>query len=143
ELIITSGGKNIAPQWIEGLCKQMIPLVSQAVLIGEGRKYVAALFTLEPEALERWCRERGLGALPIEQLVTHPALLETLQRGVDAVNAKLARVEQIKRFHVLPRELSVAAGELTPTMKLKRRVIAERHAEAIEALYRPEPVAAG
>lgn len=125
EILITAGGKNIAPVPIEQML-QALPGVQQAVLIGDRRRFLSALLTLESPA--------GPGATSAEAK-PDPETMEALQRGIDAVNARLARVEQVRRFTVLPRELSVEGGELTPTMKLKRRVIEEKYADLIEAMY--------
>jgi len=108
ELLITSGGENIAPQVLEGQLKA-IPVISQVVVIGDQRKYVTALFALDPEA--------------------------HFQSQLDGVNATLARVQTIKKFVILPEELSIEGGELTPTMKLKRRIVNEKYAAEIESMY--------
>ncbi len=130
ELIITSGGKNIAPAGIEAALKR-IELVGEAVLIGDARKFLSALFTLEEEAAGRFAAEHG-----IEGAVHEDArLLEQLRLAVDEVNASFARVEQVRKFEVLPRSFSVEEGELTPTLKLRRRQIAESWAEVIERIY--------
>ena len=134
ELIITAGGKNIAPQHLEGQLKQ-IPAVSQAVAIGDRRPYVVALLTLDPSRLAAEAEKAGSPARTVEEAADCASFRAYLERQVQAVNARLARYESIKRFFVLKRELSVEAGELTPTLKLKRRVILERYREAIERMY--------
>ncbi len=134
ELIITAGGKNIAPQHLEGRLKQ-IAAVSQAVTIGDRRPYVVALLALDPQRLAAEARRAGSPAKTVAEAATCAAFHAHLEREVEIVNQGLARYESIKRFAILPRELSVDAGELTPTMKLKRRVIAERYREEIEGLY--------
>ena len=130
ELIITSGGKNIAPTGIEAALKR-VELIGEAVVIGDARKYLSALFTLENEAASRFVAEHGVDG-PLHR---SPRLIRELQRGVDRVNATFARVEQIRKFEVLPRAFSVEEGELTPTLKLRRRQIAENWAEVIEGMY--------
>ena len=135
EIIITAGGKNIAPNNLEEALKS-VPLVSEAVVIGDRRKYLVALLTLNAEAAQRFIGGAG-GALH-----ENPAILAELQKGVDKANEQVSRVEGIRKFKVLPRNLSMEAGELTPTLKLKRRVIAEHFANEIESLYAEEqPVA--
>jgi len=136
EIFITSGGKNVAPSHIESELGQ-IEGVSEAVLIGDGRKFLSALLTLDPEALARLAREHDLeeDSLEGEDLHRHPRIVEEIGRGVDAVNAKLARVEQVRKFSLLPRPLSVEEGELTPTLKVRRKVVLERYAEEIEEMY--------
>jgi long-chain acyl-CoA synthetase len=116
EIIITAGGKNIAPKNIEAMIKQS-PLVGEAVVIGDRRKYLTALITLEPTAVQK------------------DAVRETIQAKIDEVNQSLARVEQVKKFTVLPKPFGIDSGELTPTMKLKRKVIAQMYAREIEAMY--------
>ena len=135
ELLITSGGKNIAPQYLEGRLKQ-IPAVSQAVAIGDRRPFVVALLTLDPARVAGEAARAGSPARTADEAAACPLFHAHVQRQIDAINATLARYETVKRVALLPRELSVEAGELTPTLKLKRRVIHERHAEAIERLYR-------
>jgi long-subunit acyl-CoA synthetase (AMP-forming) len=134
ELIITSGGKNIAPQHLEGRLKQ-IPAVSQAVAVGDRRPYVVALLTLDPARVPAEAAKAGSPARTAAEAASCAVFKAHLERQVEAVNASLARYETIKKFAILPRELTVDAGELTPTLKLKRRAIHERHREAIETLY--------
>ena len=134
ELIITAGGKNIAPQHLEGQLKQ-IAAVSQAVAIGDRRPYVVALLTLDPARFAAEAAQAGSSARTPEAAAGDPVFRAYLEKQVEAVNQGLARYETIKKIKVLPRELSVDAGELTPTLKLKRRAIHERHKDAIEALY--------
>ena len=128
ELIVTAGGKNIAPQRVETLLKER-PLISHAMLWGDRRPYVVALVTFDREALAGH-RPDLVGAA-----CSDPRLVAALQAEVDAVNAKLARFEQVRRFAVVEPDFSTAGGELTVTLKLKRRVVAERHRAAIEGLY--------
>ena len=134
ELIITAGGKNIAPQHLEGQLKQ-IAAVSQAVAIGDRRPYVVALLTLDPARLAAEAALAGSSASTPEAAACDPVFKAYLEKQVERLNQGLARYETIKKIAILPRELSVDAGELTPTLKLKRRAIHERHKDAIEALY--------
>ena len=134
ELIITSGGKNIAPQHLEGKLKQ-IPAVSQAVAVGDRRNYVVALLSLDPARVAAEAEKAGSPARTPEEAARCPLFRAHVERQVEEVNRDLARYETIKKFALLPRELSVEAGELTPTLKLKRRVILERHQDTIDALY--------
>jgi long-chain acyl-CoA synthetase len=135
EILITSGGKNIAPQHLEGKLKQ-IPAVSQAVAIGDRRPYVVALLTLDPARVAAEAEKAGSQARTPEAAARCPVFRAYVERQVEAVNASLARYETIKKIALLPTELSVESGELTPTLKLKRRAIAETHRDVIEALYR-------
>ena len=134
ELIITAGGKNISPANIEHLLLQH-PLLGQACAVGDRRSYVSALLALDPDMAPVWARRRGLEATSIAELATHPAVLAEVERAVEAANQHLARVEQVRRFTVLPREWTAESGELTPTLKMRRRVIVERYAPEIETMY--------
>jgi long-subunit acyl-CoA synthetase (AMP-forming) len=134
EILITSGGKNIAPQHLEGKLKQ-IAAVSQAVAIGDRRPYVVALLTLDPARVAAEAGKAGSPARTPEDAARCPVFRAYVEKQVEAVNASLARYETIKKVALLPKELSVESGELTPTLKLKRRVILERHGDAIDALY--------
>jgi len=134
ELLITSGGKNIGPQILEGKLRQ-IPAVSQAVVVGDRRNYLAALLTLDPQAAPLAAAAAGSPARTPRELAACPLFRRHLEGQVEAVNATLARYETIKKFAILPAELSIEAGELTPTMKLKRRVVTQKYAAEIESLY--------
>ena len=133
ELIITAAGKNLSPANIEARLKQ-IPLVSQAVAIGDKRKYVSALLTLDPEAAKSWASEHGAGD-DLASLAESEELIAEVQKGLDVANEDLARVEQVKRFRILPVDWEPGGDELTPTMKLKRKPIAEKYADEINSLY--------
>ncbi len=130
EIIITAGGKNIAPTNIEAALKNH-PLVGEAIVIGDRRKFLSVLVTLDPEAASRFRSLAGSAAADHED----PAIVAEVQRALDTVNEELARVEQVKKFRILPRPFSVETGELTPTLKLKRSVVARKFASEIEAMY--------
>ena len=133
DLIITASGKNIAPQEIETRLRQE-PFLSQAVVIGDGRPYLTALLTLDGDAVTRWAAEHGkLGDL--EVLSADPDLLVEVQQAIDRANAERSRIEGIKRWRILPRDFTVAAGELTPTLKVRRNVVNQRYADVIAELY--------
>lgn len=143
ELFKTSGGKYIAPQMLEGRLKA-IRGVSQAVAVGDNRKYVAALLTLDPENAPKVAAELGIVPADVTSLATNDRFKAHIEARVEAeCNAGLARYEQVKRVGILPADFSVAGGEMTPTMKLKRKIIAEKHAAAIEALFTNEASVAG
>ncbi len=133
EIIITAGGKNIAPKNIEAAIKDS-PLVSEAVVIGDRRKYLVALITLDDAAAGKWLKDRGADgkALPLHQ---SKELAAEMQKLIDDVNTKLARVEQVKRFSILPRQFGIDTGELTPTLKVKRKAVNTNFAAEIESLY--------
>jgi len=133
DLIITAAGKNVAPQDIESDLRNH-PLVSEAIVVGEGRKYLAALLTLDPEKLTRWAQQHNkLGEL--ESLAADPDLLTEIQMGIDQINVKRSHAEGIRKFRVLAHDLTAEAGELTPTMKVKRSVVYEHYGEIIDDLY--------
>jgi long-subunit acyl-CoA synthetase (AMP-forming) len=134
ELIITAGGKNIAPQFLEGKLKQ-IPSISQAVAIGDRRPYVVALLAIDPTRVAEEAEKAGSPARTPEEAAGCPVFRAAVEKQVESINADLARYEQVKTFALLPNELTTDGGELTPTMKLKRRVIHERYSKIIESLY--------
>lgn len=133
ELIITSGGKNIAPAGIEALLKQH-ELISEAVVIGDDRRFLTALLTLDEETSAGFARERGLQ----EPHYKNATVLAAVQKGVDATNRQVARVETVRDFRILPRSLSLEEGELTPTLKVKRRAVHDHFAHLIEEMYSKE-----
>jgi long-chain acyl-CoA synthetase len=133
DIIITAGGKNITPANLEAEIKQH-PLVSQCVVIGDRRPYLVALVTLDPEEAAAYAKEHGLPEDPAA-LARDPALRQSIQEHLDRVNRKFARVEQVKKFEILPQDLSQEGGELTPTMKVKRSVVATKYEPQVDALY--------
>ena len=135
ELIITSGGKNISPALIE-YHLQRHPLIGQACAIGDRRNYVTALLVLDAEAVRAWAAEQGVAVADGADPAASPEVLAEVERAVAEANSHLARVEQVRRYTVLSREWTSASGELTPTQKKRRRVITERYADEIDALYR-------
>lgn len=138
DIIINSAGKNIAPVFIESAIKRETPLVAFATVIGDGRKYVTALFSLDPELLQAFAAEHGLAG-DHATLTQDPAVQAEIARGVEAANATLSRVERIKRFHIVPEPWLPGTELVTNSMKVRRRAITERYAGAIEALYAEEP----
>jgi long-subunit acyl-CoA synthetase (AMP-forming) len=135
EIIINAAGKNMSPVNIEGVIKSASPLIGQMCCIGDRRSYNTALIVLDADFAPQWAHAHGLEGRTLEQLASEPAVRAAVQEGVDAGNAHLARVEQIKRFTILPGDWAPGGDELTPTMKLKRKPIAAKYAAAIEALY--------
>lgn len=147
EIIITAGGKNITPKNIEAALKQS-PLVAEAVVIGDRRKFLTALITIDDAAatklLAAGAPAPATEASAPSALATTPEVRTAIQQQVDEVNRSLARVEQIKKFAILPRSFAIATGELTPTLKLKRKVIAQVWAKEIDEMYAEgEPKTAG
>jgi long-chain acyl-CoA synthetase len=135
ELIINAAGKNMSPANIEQRLKEGSPLIGQAIAIGDGRRYNVALIVLDPDASTAFASEHGLTDASPEAMAAESAVLEEVSAGVERANSHLSRVEQIKRFKVLPCDWPAAGDELTPTMKLKRKPIGEKYAAEIEALY--------
>ncbi|MFD9573367.1 AMP-dependent synthetase/ligase [Streptomyces sp. NPDC059982] len=135
DMIITSGGKNVAPAPLEDWLRAH-PLVGQCMVIGDNRPYVTALITLEPDGLSHWRQMNKRQGVPIRELITDEALLAELQRAVDEANALVSRAESIRRFAVLPGEFTEGRGHLTPSMKLRRAAVARDHEREIEDLYR-------
>jgi long-chain acyl-CoA synthetase len=133
DIIITAGGKNITPANIEAEIKQS-PYVSQCVVVGDRRPYLVALITLDMEECAKLAAERGWPADPAE-LARHDGMRQVLQEHLDEVNDKFARVEQVKKFEILPHDLSQEGGELTPTLKVKRNIVAEKYEHEVDALY--------
>jgi long-chain acyl-CoA synthetase len=134
ELIITSGGENIAPAAIENLLVAH-PLIGQALSYGDRRPYVVALLTLDGDMAPAWARARGIEAGSLAELADNQAVLDAVAEAVAEANARLARVQQVKRWRLLPVEWTAESEELTPTLKLKRRVVHAKYADVIDALY--------
>ncbi|MEU9777114.1 AMP-dependent synthetase/ligase [Streptomyces sp. NPDC047968] len=135
DILITSGGKNIAPAPLEDRLRAH-PLVGQCMVVGDGRPYVTALITLEQDGLDHWLRMRRKAGLPMAALVEDGELLEVLQRAVDEANRLVSRAESIRRFRVLTGDFTEGSGHLTPSLKLRRTEIARDYAAEIESLYR-------
>ena len=137
ELIINAGGKNMSPANIENKVKAACPLVGSVVAIGDRRPYNTALIVLDPVAAASFAGAHGIaGAATPAELAREDAVLRAVADGVARANESLSRVEQIKRHTLLPEEWQPGGDELTPTMKLKRKPIAQKYAEQIEAMYR-------
>lgn len=132
-MIITSTGKNVSPALVENTLKEH-PLIGQALVHGDGRSYLVALLVLDTETAPAWAAARGIEGDPL----ISPEVHEEIARAVEAANARLNRTEQIKRHRLLTREWGPETGELTPSLKLRRRVIREQYADALDALYARE-----
>jgi long-chain acyl-CoA synthetase len=135
DLVKTSSGKYVAPARVEGRLMLETPLIANAIFHGEGRNYGTALLALSEEEVRAWAQANDLEDVPTPELAKNERLLAQLRRHVDKVNEGLAPHEAVRKFAVLPRELSVATGELTPSMKVRRRVVEERYKDVLDALY--------
>jgi len=135
EIIINAAGKNMSPANIEAHLKSAHPLIGQACCIGDARPYNTALIVLDSDFAPMWATQQGIEDTSLEALADNPLVIAEIQKGVDAANEHLARVEQIKRFTIVHGDWLPGGDELTPTMKLKRKPIGAKYADDIEALY--------
>jgi long-chain acyl-CoA synthetase len=135
DLIKTSNGKYVAPSHLEGLFKSLCPYTSQALIIGQSRNYCTMLVTLDPDAVAAWAANGPLAGRPYQEIVTSTAARELVAGYVGQLNERLNRWETVKKFAILPRDLSIEDGELTPSMKVKRRVVETTFAADVESMY--------
>jgi long-chain acyl-CoA synthetase len=135
ELIINAAGKNMSPANIEAAIKTASPMIGQAACIGDARPFNTALIVLDSDFAPAWAAKNGLEGKSLEELAKEDAVRDEIQKGVDAANEKLARVEQIKKFTIVEGDWLPGGDELTPTMKLKRKPIDQKYTEEIEAMY--------
>ncbi len=135
DLFKTSGGKYIAPSHIEGLFTAVCPLASQMVVHGSQRNYCVALIALDPDAVADWASHHGMAGMPYAQVAASPAMRATVDTYVRQLNTQLNRWETIKKFAILDHDLTVDAGELTPSLKVRRRVVETNYREVLDALY--------
>jgi len=135
DIMITAGGKNITPSEIENALK-FSAYVKEAIVVADRRPFVAALIQIDYDTVGKWAEEHGLAYTHFRSLAEHPRVRELVQGEVDRVNARMPQVQQVRKFHLLTKELDHDDGEVTATMKVKRKSIAEKYADAIEALYR-------
>ena len=135
ELIISAAGKNMSPANIEATLKSAHPLIGQAAVIGDARKFNSALIVLDSDYAPSWAKKAGIDASDLESLAENEQVREEIQRGIDVANERLSRVEQIKKFHIVGGDWAPGGDELTPTMKLKRKPIEQKYSDAIEAMY--------
>jgi long-chain acyl-CoA synthetase len=135
DLFKTSGGKYVAPSAIEAMFKTICPYVSQLVVHGDGRNFVSALVTLDPDAIATWAAQHGMEGRPYHEVVTTPQVRELVQGYIDELNSQLNRWETIKKFTILDRDLAVEEGELTPSLKLRRKAVTERYGHHLDKHY--------
>jgi long-chain acyl-CoA synthetase len=138
ELIITSSGKNISPANLEALAKSS-PIIGQAVAIGDSRHFISVLVVLDPQVAPAWSKARGTATASAAELADEPVVIDEVRRALGVANSHLSRIEQFKRFTILPTEWSPESEELTPTLKLRRRVIEDKYRPQIEAMYSQPP----
>jgi long-chain acyl-CoA synthetase len=134
DIIITSGGKNITPSKIEAMLLGS-PLIEYAVVVGDGRKYLTSLLTLNEEAIKKFAAEKGLQAKSIDEVSAGAEVKNEIEKHMEAINMQLSRVEQIKKFKILNQTLTQESGELTPTLKVKRFFIHKKYAKEIDEMY--------
>ncbi|MDN5856124.1 MAG: AMP-binding protein, partial [Actinomycetia bacterium] len=135
DLFKTSGGKYVAPAHIEGIFKGVSPLASQMIVHGDQRNYCSAIITLDADAVTEWASKNGMEGKPYAEVVASDAMRGVVQAHVDELNSKLNRWETIKKFVILDHDLTVERDELTPSLKLKRRVVEDKHRDKLDALY--------
>ena len=135
DLIKTSGGKYVAPQFLESKLKALCPYVSQVVVHGNTRNFCTALVTLDPESLPAWAEDNGLGGKSMAELSEEPKVVAMVQAAVDQMNSGVASYETIKKFAILEQDFAVETGELTPSLKVKRKVVEEMYSAVLDAFY--------
>jgi long-chain acyl-CoA synthetase len=135
DLFKTSGGKYVAPSYIEGTFKGVCALASQMIVHGNDRNFCSALITLDPDAVAGWAPAHGMAGKSYEEIVTSPEMLAVISHDVDELNSKLNRWETIKKFQILDHDLTVESGELTPSLKLKRKVVEENYRDILDGFY--------
>jgi long-chain acyl-CoA synthetase len=134
ELIVTSGGKNVAPAVLEDRVRSH-PLVSQCMVVGDNKPFIAALVTIDPDAIKNWITANKKEGATIAALTKDPDLNSVIQTAIDEANKAVSRAESIRKFTILPTDFTIAGGQLTAKMSVKRHVVAAEFAEEIEALF--------
>ena len=134
ELIVTAGGKNVAPAILEDRVRAHA-LVSQCVVVGDAKPFIAALITLDAESLPTWLTARGKPELTLEQAMEDPDVLAAIDKAVTRANKAVSRAESIRKFRILPTDFTIANGYLTPSLKVKRSLVLEDFGDDVEALY--------
>jgi long-chain acyl-CoA synthetase len=134
---VTAGGKNIAPSEIENLLRTS-PFISEAILLADGRKFPSVLIEIDFDTVSDWARNNGIVYTGFTSLARHARVVELISREIDKANSELARVEQVKRFRIIPKELDPEEGDTTPTRKVKRRHMYALFTDLIEDMYRED-----
>ncbi len=135
DLIKTSGGKYVAPQYVEGKLKAMCPYLSQVVVHGDNRNFCSALITLDPEAIQKWGAANGFPSVAYSELTQKPEVNALIKPFIDKLNAELPSYETLKKFAILPNDLTQEAGDLTPSLKLKRKAVEKKYKDVLDAFY--------
>jgi long-chain acyl-CoA synthetase len=134
DIIVTSGGKNITPQYIENKMK-FSPFINDAVVIGDRRKFLSCLVMIDEDNVVKYAQDNKIQFSTYKDLTNSPEIIKLIQEEVDKVNETLARVEQVKKFTILPKKLYEEDGEVTPTMKVKRKYVNEAFGDLIATMY--------
>ena len=142
EIIVTAGGKNVAPAVLEDPIRSNT-IIGQVIVVGDQKPFISALITLDDEMLPAWLANNGLGDVSIDAAKSHPQVLAEVQRAVDAANERVSRAESIRKFAILDSELTEASGHLTPKLSIKRHIIVQDFADVIEGLYSGNPATEG
>ncbi|MBI2336735.1 MAG: long-chain fatty acid--CoA ligase [Deltaproteobacteria bacterium] len=135
DIIVTAAGKNVAPQNIENLIKTE-PVISQVMVHGDKRKYLSALITLNEQEVHHYAQKRGLNGVPYQELVQHPKIFQMVKKLIDEKNRQLPSYETIKKFAILGNDFSIESGELTPSLKVKRKFVSQKYKEVLDSLYK-------
>lgn len=134
-IIVTAGGKNVAPQPVEDAIKQS-PYIAEAILVGDGRKFISALIVLDRENIRGWALENGVEMEPYERFVRDERLVEFISKEIERRTERFSNFERVKKFRILPRDLTMEENELTPSLKVRRRVVLEHFADVVDEMYR-------
>ncbi|WP_434700743.1 hypothetical protein [Trueperella pyogenes] len=134
ELIVTAGGKNVAPAELEDRLRSH-PIISQVVVVGDQKPFISALVTLDAEALPQWLENRGLPAMSVSEAINDPQVIAAIDRAVKRTNGHVSRAESIRKFKILPGDFTVENGYMTPSLKVKRTAIIRDFADTIEQIY--------
>jgi long-chain acyl-CoA synthetase len=134
DIIVTAGGKNVAPQRIERIVRTS-RYIAQVVAIGDKRQFISALVSIDPESVGSWAKEKGIGFEGVEDLASNAEVVQLIESEIEDKNRELASFESVKKFRILPRDLSIEGGELTPTLKIKRKVVLEKFGDLVDGMY--------
>jgi long-chain acyl-CoA synthetase len=134
EILVTAAGKNVAPGPLEDRIREH-PLVSQAMVVGEGKPFVAALVTLDPAAFKQWAKKNGKEGQPLESLLEDAALRTEVGQAIENANRSVSRAESIRKFAILPHDFTIERDELTPSLKVRRHIVGEHYAQVISQLF--------